>query len=58
MQIRKNRCDAKELRFLEEPLEQEYSGQAEGESDLKYLDVPASRRELQNQVGSQLLLQL
>ena len=38
------------------PLEQEYSGQAEGESDLKRICQPGES--FRNQVGSQLLLQL
>ena len=38
------------------PLEQEYSGHSEGESDLKQMCQPGEN--CRNQVGSQLLLQL
>ena len=56
MQIRKNRCDVAEPRFFLRPLEQEYSGHAEGESDLKWMCQPGES--CSNQVESQLLLQL
>ena len=56
MQIRENRCDVAEPRFLCGLLEQECSGHAEGEPDLKRMCQPGEN--CKNQVGSQLLLQL
>ena len=43
MQIRKNRCDVAEPRFFVRQLEQEYSGHAEGKSDLKGYHVSQER---------------
>ena len=52
MQVRKNRCDATETEVFGQPLEQEFSGQAEGESDLRRMCHPG--KSCRNQVGSQL----
>ena len=55
MQIRENRCDVAEPSFVR-LLEQECSGHAEGEPDLKRMCQPGES--CNNQVESQLLLQL